>query len=144
MCMVLYFFSYRKKEIPDKQMFADVQRLRALRRQSLSWVWVQDQAPAPVYCSGASATSCPDYANVRDSFGAGGFGEGVICACVRACVLPAWVRGCVDGWMRVFCACVHACVRVCVRACLRACMRACVRARSLTGVGVVHKRTRSQ
>ena len=114
-------------------MFGDLQRLRALRRQALSWVWVPEQAPAPVYCSGASATSCPDYANVRESFGAGGFGEGEICACVRAsaCVLvclPSWVRGCVGAWVRSW---VHL---------FRACLRACVR--SLTGV--VHKRGRSQ
>lgn len=36
-----------------------------LRRQSLGWVYVPDGSyPPPIYCSGASATSCPDYATV--------------------------------------------------------------------------------
>ena len=37
--------------------------VRQMRQMtSLRYVWVDDGYPAPVYCSGASATSCPDYA----------------------------------------------------------------------------------
>ena len=34
---------------------------QSLGLQSLGWVYVPDSYPKPVYCSGASATSCPDY-----------------------------------------------------------------------------------
>jgi len=52
-------------------MFDIVRQLHAARRrQKLEWVWMPDEpAPAPVICSGASATSCPDYATASE----GGF-----------------------------------------------------------------------
>ena len=52
--------------------------------------------------------------------------------CVRVCAcVGAWVRGCVGAWVRGcvrVCACVCVWVRGCVRACVsvRACVRACV------------------